>query len=160
MKIFSIASIVAFSTLIISVSVFVDTADSAQKSSNQQKSAHQQNTPESPKDQKQEASASSEENVKFNSARIYNGSKSLAIGKFTSTVGTGGMLGGSKPMSPTVEIIREISPGELDFARKAGLEVGGAYIRKNQKENEFEHIRDVDLALSDKELAKQFGVDQ
>lgn len=63
-------------------------------------------------------------------------------------------------MGPTVEIVREISPAELEFAKKAGLKVGGAYIRKSQNENEFEFIRDIDLTLSDKELAKQFGVDE
>ena len=159
MKTISITTIL-LCTLITFTSAFVEKAESAQESSSQQKAVPQQNTPESSKDQKQEATTSSEKNLTFNSVRIYNGSKSVAIGKFASTVGAGGMLGESKPMKPTVDIIREISSGELEFAKKAGLKVGGAYIRNSQNDNEFEHIRDVDLALSDKELAKQFGVDQ
>jgi len=74
--------------------------------------------------------------------------------------GNGGnyRLGDLKPGGPIrVVIFRDIPPGYVEVARKWGVKVGGAYVQKDR--DKFEYICDVDLKLSDEDLAKTFGVE-
>lgn len=66
--------------------------------------------------------------------------------------------GEAKMIGPVkVVIIREIAPELKNDYKKIGLAVGKAYIKKVS--DEYEYICNVNLSLSDKDLAKQFGVE-
>ena len=65
---------------------------------------------------------------------------------------------GLKPGGPIrVVTFRDIPPGYVEVARKWGVKVGGAYVQKDR--DKFEYICDVDLKLSDEDIAKTFGVE-
>ena len=63
----------------------------------------------------------------------------------------------SKAAGPViVAIFREISPQHLESARQWGVKVGSAYFRTGP--TKFEYIGEVDLSLTNDELAALFGV--
>jgi ankyrin repeat protein len=63
----------------------------------------------------------------------------------------------AEPAGPiTVIIFREIQDKQKELAQEIGVKAGGAYFDRGQQK--YEYIRDVDLRLSDEDLAKQFGL--
>lgn len=96
--------------------------------------------------------------VKADSVQIAYVSGIKMIGGIRFKLGTDSTLGPGEAQGPVkVMIFREIDPQSLETAKKWGVKVGGAYIQTGQ--TQYEYIKDVDLALSDEELAKQFGVE-
>ena len=106
----------------------------------------------------EEANTSPRKKVKANSVQIAYVSGTKVIGEVGFKLGAEGIPGQGEPLGPVkVTIFREIAPQDAETAKQLGVRVGGAYIQKGL--TEYEYIRDVDLALSDEELAKQFGVE-
>lgn len=104
------------------------------------------------------ASVPAPKEVKADTVQIAYAHGTKMIGGIQFELGADLSLGEAEPAGPvTVMIFRQIAPQDLETARRWGVKVGGAYIQKGP--TEFEYIRDVDLSLSDEELAAQFGVE-
>jgi len=98
-----------------------------------------------------------QKNIKANSVQISYKDRSMILGEMISKLGADMLPGAMEPSGPIkVIIFREIAPDNLATAKKWGVKVGGAYIQ--QGPTKYKYIREVDLSLSDEELAKQFGV--
>ena len=154
----SITAIVLFGALVLTAYGCGKKEKSAQLTPNQVE-ASQETTPELPNAPKPEATTPLREDVKANSVQIVRTTGVKIIGEIVAR--SPGFFDHSLPQVQAggpvkVMIFREIAPEHLETAMKWGVKVGGAYIQKGP--TEYEYIRDIDLALSDEELAKQFGV--
>jgi hypothetical protein len=150
-------AIVVFGALLLIASGCGKKEESSQQRPNQGK-ASQQTKPESPNTPKQEATTAPKKEVKANSVQIAYMGGTKVIGEIRFKLGPGLIPGQGEAQGPVkVMIFREIAPKRLETAKQWGVKVGGAYIQKGPAE--YEYIRDVDLALSDEELAEQFGVE-
>lgn len=103
------------------------------------------------------SAATDKKTVKATSVTIYYAQHHAKLSRPMYKVGMGPDFGLEQAADVDVIICREIRPEHLEYAKKTGVKVGAAYIQRGAEQ--FEYIRDVDLNLSDKELAKQFGVE-
>jgi|GEM_PF-6593407 len=147
-------AVVIFGALVLIASGCGKNEESSQQPPNQS-NASQENTPESPSIPKQAATTPPKKEVKANSVQIVYASVTVTIGHMSMKFGSPGQVEAQGPVK--VMIFREIAHQHLETAKQWGVKVGGAYIQKGP--TEYEYIRDVDLTLSDEELAEQFGAE-
>jgi len=99
-----------------------------------------------------------QDDIEASSVQIAYMSGTKVIGEIGFKLGPDLIPGQGEASGPVkVMIFREIAPQHAATAKKWGVKVGGAYLEKGQ--GQYEYICDVDLTLSDEELAKQFGVE-
>jgi len=96
--------------------------------------------------------------IKADSVQIAYMNYTKILGQMEFKLGEEMLPGAPEPSGPVkVMIFREIASENLAAAKELGVKVSGAYIQKEP--TKYVYICDVDLKLSDEELAKQFGVE-
>jgi hypothetical protein len=101
------------------------------------------------------AGTSGDAGFKAKSVSIIRGEMASCRGQMGYAITSSGP-GSAEPASPNVIVIRQIAPEDTDKAKALGLKIGGAYLNKGSGKYEF--LKDVDLVLSDEDIAREFGV--
>ncbi len=99
----------------------------------------------------------SSENTSFKakSVSIIRGGWASCHGQMSYAITSSGP-GPAEPANPNIIVICEVVADDVEKAKALGLKVGGAYLNKGSGKYEF--LKDVNLPLSDEEIARQFGV--
>lgn len=96
------------------------------------------------------------QSIKADTIYIGKDGQTDAIGQLNFRPHANGYLEGPTGGPVKILIFRSFGTNDLERATKLGLKVGIAYLMKG---GEFQYISDVDLKLTDQELAKQFGIE-
>jgi hypothetical protein len=96
---------------------------------------------------------------KANSVSVFKGGEGIMLGQILYSMGAFFGGSGSDPQAAgpnRIVIWRDFAPEELDMATKSGLRAGMAFLKSD--DGKYTFVRKVDLAKTDEELAREFGV--